>query len=158
LTIGQGFACETDYARFASADYPRCVETLEAVMLESAALVCFIGVSDLDRAQHFYGDLLGLPLMDERPFALVAKFAGATLRITVVDDVAPAPYTVLGWSVSDLNTTIDRLVACGVSFTQYQGMDQDTRGAWTTPGGSRVAWFLDPDGNNLSLTEFARLS
>ncbi len=124
-------------------------------MLESADLVAFIGVSDLDRAQHFYRDQLGLLLTDDRPFALVAKFAGATLRITVVDDVAPVPYTVLGWSVSDLDATIDRLVANGLTFTQYQGMDQDKRGAWTAPGGSRIAWFLDPDGNNLSLTELA---
>jgi catechol 2,3-dioxygenase-like lactoylglutathione lyase family enzyme len=124
-------------------------------MLESAALVGFIGVSDLDRARHFYGDQLGLQLTDERPFALVAEFAGARLRITVVDDVAPVSYTVLGWSVSDLDGSIDRLVARGVIFTQYQGMDQDQRGAWTAPGGSRIAWFLDPDGNNLSLTEFA---
>lgn len=124
-------------------------------MLESAALVGFIGVSDLDRAQIFYGHRLGLPLADERPFALVAELAGATLRITLVDDVAPVPYTSLGWSVSDLDATIDRLVAQGVTFTRYQGMDQDTRGAWTAPGGSRIAWFLDPDGNNLSLTELA---
>ena len=124
-------------------------------MLESAALVGFVGVSDLDRAQAFYGDQLGLSLTDESPFALVAEFAGSTLRITVVDDVAPVPYTALGWSVSDLNATIDRLVAHGVTFTKYRGLDQDKRGAWTTPGGSRIAWFLDPDGNNLSLTEFA---
>lgn len=125
-------------------------------MLDSAALVGFIGVSDLDRAQHFYGDQLGLLLGDERPFALVTEVAGSILRITVVDDVAPVPYTVLGWSVSDLDTTIDRLVANGVTFTRYVGMDQDIRGVWTAPGGSRIAWFRDPDGNNLSLTEFAR--
>lgn len=126
-------------------------------MLESAALVGFIGVSDLDQAQAFYGEQLELTLTDERPFALVAEIAGATLRITAVDDVAPVPYTALGWSVSDLDATIDRLVANGVAFTRYQGMGQDERGAWTAPGGSRIAWFLDPDGNNLSLTEFARL-
>ena len=124
-------------------------------MLESASLVGFIGVSDLDRAQHFYGDQLGLLLADERPFALVANFTGTRLRITVVDDVAPVPYTVLGWSVSDLDATMDHLVSRGVTFSQYPGMDQDERGAWTAPGGSRIAWFLDPDGNNLSLTEFA---
>jgi predicted enzyme related to lactoylglutathione lyase len=63
---------------------------------------------------------------------------------------------VLGWSVSDINTMIDDLVARGVSFTRYQDMDQDERGIWTAPGGSRIAWFQDPDGNTLSLTEFAR--
>ena len=122
-------------------------------MLKSAALVGFVGVSDLDRAQHFYGDQLGLALTDEKPFALVATFAGATLRITAVDHVAPVPYTVLGWRVSHLDATIDALVAQGVTFTRHPGMEQDEYGAWTAPGGSRIAWFLDPDGNNLSLTE-----
>jgi catechol 2,3-dioxygenase-like lactoylglutathione lyase family enzyme len=120
-----------------------------------AALVGFVGVRDLDRAQEFYGEKLGLPLRDERPFALVADVAGTMLRITAVGDVATAPYTVLGWSVQDINTIIDALVARGVSFTRYPGMDQDERGVWTAPDGSRIAWFLDPDGNNLSLTEFA---
>jgi catechol 2,3-dioxygenase-like lactoylglutathione lyase family enzyme len=124
-------------------------------MLAPAALVGFIGVSDLDRAQHFYGDKLGLPLSDERPFALVAQVAGTMLRITDVGEVAPVPYTVLGWSVSDLDATIDRLVARGVTFTRYETLNQDERGVWTAPGNSRIAWFLDPDGNNLSLTEFA---
>ena len=71
-------------------------------MLESAALVGFVGVSDLVRARHFYGDQLGLSLRDETPFALVAEAGGTMLRITAVDDVAPVPYTVLGWSVFDM--------------------------------------------------------
>jgi len=121
-----------------------------------AKLVGFVGVCDLDRAQQFYGERLGLQLSDERPFALVADVAGAMLRITAVGEVATASYTVLGWSVSDINTMIDDLVARGVSFTRYQDVDQDERGIWTAPGGSRIAWFQDPDGNNLSLTEFAR--
>jgi predicted enzyme related to lactoylglutathione lyase len=112
-------------------------------------------VSDLDRARQFYGDLLGLSLRDERPFAIVADAGGTMLRITLVDDVAPVPYTVLGWSVSDIEATIDHLVARGVTVTRFEAMDQDQRGVWTAPGGSRIAWFQDPDGNNLSLTEFA---
>ena len=123
-------------------------------MLESAALIGFIGVSDLARAKDFYGGKLGLPLTDQRPFALVADVAGTTLRITAVDDVAAVSYPVLGWSVDDLDASIDQLVANGVTFTHYEGLLQDQRGIWTAPGGSRIAWFLDPDGNNLSLTEF----
>jgi catechol 2,3-dioxygenase-like lactoylglutathione lyase family enzyme len=121
-----------------------------------ATLIGFVGVSDLDHAQQFYGDTLGLRLVDERPFALVADVAGTMLRITVVGEVAPVPYTVLGWSVRDIEGTIGGLVDRGVTFTRYQGMDQDERGVWTAPDGSRVAWFLDPDGNNLSLTELRR--
>ena len=120
-------------------------------MLAHAKQVAFVGVSDLDSAERFYGGVLGLPLLDARPYALVHETPANQLRITVVAEVRAAPYTVLGWNVSDLNGEIDRLVAAGVSFNRYDGMAQDARGIWTTPDGARIAWFHDPDGNTLSL-------
>lgn len=124
-------------------------------MLESAGLVAFVGVSDLQRARHFYGDQLGLTLRDEGPFALVVEGGDTMLRITTVDEVSRVPYTVLGRSILDIDATIERLVYRGVTFTRYETMNQADHGVWTAPGGRRIAWFLDPDGNNLSLTEFA---
>lgn len=120
-------------------------------MLGDAKQVGFVGVSDLDSAQRFYGGVLGLELEDARPFALVHETATTALRITLVDQVRVAPYTVLGWSVADLEDEIDRLIEAGVAFNRYDGMRQDDRGIWTSPTGARVAWFHDPDGNNLSL-------
>ena len=123
-------------------------------MLGSSALMAFVGVADLDRAREFYGGALGLELRDERPYALVADVSGTMLRITAVDRPSAAPYTVLGWAVSDIDAAVDRLTARGVVFTRYEGMGQDGRGIWTSPGGARIAWFRDPDDNNLSLTRF----
>lgn len=120
-------------------------------MLGQAKQVGFVAVSDLDAAERFYGDLLGLDLVDARPFALVHDTATTQLRITAVDKVRVAPYTVLGWIVTDLEDEMDRLASAGVTFNRYDGMTQDDRGIWTTPDGARVAWFHDPDGNNLSL-------
>jgi len=122
-------------------------------MVQSGRLVGFVGVSDLARAEAFYGGTLGLELRDERPYALVADVAGTTLRITAVATPAAAPYTVLGWSVPDIGTAVDALTTRGVRFTRYDGMGQDERGIWTAPGGAQVAWFTDPDGNTLSLTQ-----
>jgi predicted enzyme related to lactoylglutathione lyase len=116
-------------------------------------VVAFLAVTDLDRAERFFGGVLGLELRDERPFALVATGPGGRLRITLVESLPAVPHTVLGWNVTDIETTIDVLSARGVTFTRYDGMGQDTRGIWTAPGGARIAWFLDPDGNNLSLTQ-----
>ena len=120
-------------------------------MLDDARLVGFVGVTDLDAAHRFYGGTLGLDLEDARPFALVHETATTHLRITLVDQVHAAPYTVLGWSVQDLDGEVDRLAVSGVVFNRYPGMDQDDRGIWTSPSGARIAWFHDPDGNTLSL-------
>jgi catechol 2,3-dioxygenase-like lactoylglutathione lyase family enzyme len=120
-------------------------------VLDDAQVVAFVGVHDLDEAEQFYGGLLRLERLGARPFALVHRTATTQLRITAVEVVRPAPYTVLGWVVADLSREIDRLTAAGVGFNRYDGMDQDSRGVWTAPGGARVAWFDDPDGNTLSL-------
>ncbi|HEY4022160.1 MAG TPA: VOC family protein [Pseudonocardiaceae bacterium] len=123
-------------------------------MTWAGSMMAFVGVSDLDHAERFYGATLGFDLDDQRPFALVATVGATTLRITAVEQVRAAPYTVLGWTVSDIDATVDLLTLRGVEFTRYEGMDQDARGIWTAPSGARIAWFLDPDGNNLSLTQF----
>lgn len=120
-------------------------------MLGYTKQVGFVGVSDLDAAELFYGGVLGLALIDARPFALVHDTTASQLRITAVEEVRAAPYTVLGWLVADLESEIDRLAAAGIGFNRYDGMHQDERGIWTSPDGARVAWFCDPDGNNLSL-------
>jgi predicted enzyme related to lactoylglutathione lyase len=121
--------------------------------LASAPLVAFVGVSDLSRAANFYGKTLGLPLRDEAPYALVAEIAGTMLRVTLTDQPAAASYTVLGWRVDDIDAAVDELVARGVRFTCYEGLGADEREIWQAPSGARIAWFTDPDGNVLSLTQ-----
>ncbi len=133
----------------------RLVQSSPAWSLASARVVAFVGVADLDRAAAFYGDTLGLPLRDESPLALVAEAGDTTVRFTATEAVHPAPYTVLGWRVDDVVAAVDALRARGVTFAQYPGVSQDERGVWLAPGGARVAWFRDPDGNLLSLTQDA---
>lgn len=123
-------------------------------MLQHSDLIGFVGVSDLGRARQFYGETLGLPITGESPFALEADAGGTMLRLTVVEQPAAASFTVPGWNVADVASMIDQLTARGVRFTRYEGMAQDGRGVWTAPGGAKVAWFPDPDGNNLSLSQF----
>lgn len=122
-------------------------------MLDTAALVAFAATTDLGRAQAFYGGVLGLPLVERSAYACVFAAAGTTLRVTLVDATAGAPCTVLGWEVTDIAATIDALTAKAVPFARYEGMGQDARGVWRTPDGAQIAWFGDPDGNVLSLTQ-----
>jgi hypothetical protein len=79
---------------------------------------------------------------------------GTMLRITAVSEVCRAGYTILGWKVINIVATVRELTARGTVFLRYNGMEQDENGIWTTPGGDKVAWFADPDGNVLSLTQF----
>ena len=124
-------------------------------MLDSATAIAFLPSTDLDRSRTFFADLLGLVVQEVTPFACVLSAGGTMLRVTRVDDLRPQPFTVFGWDVPDLRAELAALVAAGVEFTRYDGVDQDADGVWSTPGGDLVAWFRDPDGNTLSLTQFA---
>jgi len=123
-------------------------------MLESYDLVAFVGAADLDRARAFYEGVLGLPVTERTDFACVFDSGGTMLRVTAVPAVAQPGYTVLGWRVPDITAVVRELTGRGVTVLRFDGMQQDEDGIWTTPGGDRVAWFADPDGNTLSLTQF----
>jgi catechol 2,3-dioxygenase-like lactoylglutathione lyase family enzyme len=122
--------------------------------LHSQKIMAFVGVRDPDRAKAFYRDTLGLQLVTEQlPFALVFDAHGIMLRVSIVPKVTAAPYTVLGWEVPDIAAAVKELGSAGVEFERFTGMNQDKLGVWKSPGGARVAWFKDPDGNLLSLTQ-----
>ena len=120
--------------------------------LQGARLVGFVGASDLPRSRAFYEGVLGLTVVEQNPYACVFDVAGTMLRVTAVPEVVVAAHTVLGWNVDDIDIAVDGLRDRGVTFSRYDGMDQDGRGIWTAPGGARIAWFTDPDGHTLSLT------
>lgn len=114
-----------------------------------------VGTVDAARAKAFYAGTLGLRLVGEDRFALVFDLEGTRLRVSVVPEVRAAGYTVLGWAVPDIRSAVRDLVQRGVVFQHFEGMAQDPDGVWTAPGGARVAWFRDPDGNTLSVTQFS---
>ena len=121
--------------------------------LGSRTLVAFVGTLDAVRAKAFYGDVLGLRLLSEDRFALVFDANGTKLRVSVVRELRPAGFTVLGWMVPDIQYAVQELAQRSVVFQRFDGMEQDPQGVWSAPGGAKVAWFLDPDGNTLSLTQ-----
>ncbi len=124
-------------------------------MLQNSGLIAFVASTDLPRARAFYGGVLGLRSTEDNDYACVFDAHGTMLRVTAVAERAVAEYTVLGWRVDDIAAAVAELNAAGVGFRRYDGMDQDDAGVWTAPGGDLVAWFTDPDGNVLSLTQFA---
>jgi len=122
-------------------------------MLENAKIVAFIGTLNRERALTFYRDTLGLKLVDDGPFALVFDSGGTMLRVTPVHELTPEKFTVLGWHVGDIMEEMRQLNARGVIFERFPGLDQDQQGIWTAPNGASIAWFKDPDGHVLSLSQ-----
>jgi catechol 2,3-dioxygenase-like lactoylglutathione lyase family enzyme len=119
------------------------------------SLVTFLITTNADAALSFYRDTLGLRFLRDDGFALVFDLGGAMLRIAKVPEFTPAQHTVLGWEAKDIAATIGDLVAKGVAFTRFPNMGQDELGICTFPNGDRVAWFKDPAGNVLSLSQHA---
>lgn len=135
----------------------------EGIMLGTSKIVAFAAIRDRDAARKFYRDTLGLRLVGEDQFALVFDANGTTLRLAPVPDWTPPQFTVLGWEVKDIAGAVKALRSAGVEFQRYPWMkDQDDQGIWTSPSGegvaavhagARVAWFKDPDGNVLSVSQ-----
>lgn len=123
-------------------------------VIAGADVIGFVHTADVARARHFYVEVLGLEFVEESPFALVVRSGSTMIRVTPVEGHRASGHTVLGWSVSDAAAAVDDLASHGVEMLRFDGLDQDARGMWHAPGGATIAWFSDPDGNTLSLTQF----
>jgi catechol 2,3-dioxygenase-like lactoylglutathione lyase family enzyme len=123
-------------------------------MLRSQRLIAFLPTTDRDRAKSFYEGVLGLPVMADDASALVLDANGIMVRLSEVKGLTPAAYTVLGWTVDDIHRFVTELGGKGVSFERFPWLPQDAEGICRFPDGAQVAWFKDPDGNLLSLTQF----
>jgi catechol 2,3-dioxygenase-like lactoylglutathione lyase family enzyme len=123
-------------------------------VLTSKNIVAFVPTVQSEASRHFYADVLGLRLVSEDPFALVFDANGIMLRVAKVGKFTPQQFTVLGWETNDIHDTVSKLEAKGVKFEKYGMPGQDERGIWTPPDKSaKVAWFKDPDGNILSISQ-----
>lgn len=122
-------------------------------LLAGACLEAFVAATDLDRSRSFYEGVLGGSVLGDNGLALLVELGGTTVRVTRVDEPVVAPYTVLGWTVPDIDATVRGLTDQGVEPVRYEQFDQDGLGIWTAPGGDRIAWFRDPDGHLLSVQE-----
>lgn len=118
-------------------------------------MVGFVITNDAGKAKAFYGDVLGFRLISDDEYALAFDANGTMLRVNKGREFKPAQGTVLGWEVDDIHAAIRELAPRGVHFEQFHlpFMPQDELGVWTPPNGDRVAWFKDPDGNVLSISQ-----
>ncbi|GAC1311417.1 MAG: VOC family protein [Mucilaginibacter sp.] len=122
-------------------------------MLANETLKSFVPTIKPAEARVFYQDILGLKLLSEDKYALEFEANGQLLRVITVPELKPHQFTALGWNVKDIKATITALNEKSIFCEKYDFLEQDEFGAWTSPSGAKVAWFKDPDGNVLSLTE-----
>ena len=123
-------------------------------MLAKEKIVAFVPTLDATKARSFYEGILGLRVVTQDGFALVFEANGTMLRVTSVQTLQPQQFTILGWDVADIEESVSLLSARGVNFEHYGMPGQNQQGIWKSPSGARIAWFKDPDGNVLSLTQF----
>ena len=126
------------------------------MILAQSRPIAFIPTQKPDAARAFYQGKLDLTYESEDEFAVVFRIGeapGTMLRLVRTARFTAADYTIFGWQVPDLDLALDELIARGVTFVQYDFLHQDRRGIWEAPDGVRVAWFKDPDGNTLSLSQ-----
>ena len=122
-------------------------------MLTNKKMKAFVPTLDPEKAKEFYTKVLELKLLSSDKYGIEFDANGTLLRINTVREYTPHPFTVLGWNVDDISATIQALNKKGVHCEKYSFLEQDEMGVWLSPGGSKVAWFKDPDGNTLSVSE-----
>ena len=122
-------------------------------MLSSSKLIGFVPTKDSRKARAFYEGKLGFQFVSDDQFALVMRAGETMIRIAKAQDFTPAPYTVMGWEVLDVEAIVRWLTQRGVAFEKYPFVQDHELGIWTAPGGDKVAWFKDADGNVLSVSQ-----
>ena len=122
-------------------------------MLGATKIIAFVPTRDSARARSFYEGVLGLRFVKDDGFAMVLDANGIMIRVTKAPEFKPAPFTILGWQVSEIEKIVEALTKKGVHFERFGFFEQDPLGIWTAPSGDKVAWFKDPDGNVLSVSE-----
>lgn len=121
-------------------------------MLTTFPVNVFVRITDAKRARRFYEQVLGLAFESDNEYVMVFRSGPTQVIAQKMPEFAPIAATVLGWEVNDIETVVRSMQSRGVVFERYPGMEQYAHGIWTSPAG-RVAWFKDPDGNVLSVSE-----
>jgi predicted enzyme related to lactoylglutathione lyase len=150
---GKKFKSVILYNFFQRFTYTFIQDNIKSAMLTNETLKTFVPTVKPQEAKTFYHDVLGLTLLNEDNYGIEFDSGGTLLRVITVRELTPHEFTILGWNVKKIEATINMLNEKGVSFEKYDFIPQDDLGIWTSPNNSKVAWFKDPDGNVLSVSQ-----
>jgi catechol 2,3-dioxygenase-like lactoylglutathione lyase family enzyme len=119
-------------------------------MLTDTPVMITFSVNDLAKAKEFYTQSLGLEVDESMPEMLQLKLGeGSKVMVYSKKNHLPATYTLLNFTVTDLEKTMKELTAKGVAFERYNLPDitSDDQGV-VDYGVMKIAFFNDPAGNN----------
>jgi catechol 2,3-dioxygenase-like lactoylglutathione lyase family enzyme len=124
-------------------------------MLTDKKVKAFVITADAAAAKFFYNETLGFKYLGGDDYGLEFEMNDSLLRVSITtpEYAAPQKHTVLGWCVPDIYESVAYLSARGIRFERYEFLEQDEKGVWQAPGGTKVAWFKDPNGNLLSIDQ-----
>lgn len=122
-------------------------------MVDDSRAFSSYSVDDVEAARAFYQETLGLNVAPQPQGLGISLATGGSLFLYPKDNHQPATFTVLNFMVDDIAAAVDELTGKGITMERYDGFDQDERGIAAGTGGPHIAWFTDPAGNVLSVTQ-----
>jgi len=123
-------------------------------MLNNAPVTAILPVVDMQRARKFYEDTLGLPVKEELAADhLLYECGEGTALLIYKRGQTKADHTAAGFWVQDLDAEMAELRNKGVVFEEYDFPGLKTANGVATIGNEKSAWFKDPEGNILALTQ-----
>lgn len=125
-----------------------------SIMLQEPKITALLPTTNPEQSKEFFKNTLGLKLVSEDPYGIEFEGLGSNLRISVVPKFTPHQFAVLGFKIEEINFQVKALTDNGVKFEKYKALNQNELGVWISPGKAKIAWFKDPDGNLLSLTQY----
>jgi len=108
---------------------------------------------DLPRSRRFYEQVLGLVPARDLEGEVVYRAGNTVFDVYPSQHAGSAQHTLGSFVVRDIRAAVDGLRARGVTFEEYDLPGLKTVDGVAQVGPDRVAWFRDPDGNILSLTQ-----
>lgn len=122
-------------------------------MLSSSKIVGFVPTKDYTKARAFYEQKLGFVFVSLDQFALVVRAGAHQIRIAKMPDFTPLQGTILGWELENIQSVATWLKGRGVALEKFPFVQDPKLGIWTAPSGDKIAWFRDPDGDVLSISQ-----
>ena len=121
-------------------------------MLGEQNVVANVAVKDLTAAKKFYEGQLGLSTVGNDPNGVMYKCGSSKMLVYESQFAGTNQATSASWDVEDVESVVTALKGRGIKFESYDIPGVDKQGDVHVMGELKAAWFKDPDGNILCVS------